>query len=623
MKHSWLLALSCAVSAAHTLFPLTAAAADEQPEEVVVTSSRISTPLRHIGTSVSVVDAERIREIGAMSLIDAIRTLPSVTVSNTGGNGQVSTLRIRGEEGFRTLVLIDGMEVSDPSVTQVQPQLEHVLSSGIERVEVLRGPQGLNYGADAGGVINISTRQQVDDELQGNVDAMGGRYGTRQLSGNIGAGNEQADFYLSGSKLQTDGFNARVADAIKPDDDGYENRTLHARVGVNLSERLRVDAVHRDVEGDTRYDGCFDPVTFANVHGCDANFQQQASRLAATYSADHGSHSLAWSSTTTDRNYFVDNLSDYYSNGERQRWEYLGTLTALSGARFVYGVDHKEEENNGDSRDQTGYYLEYLSEFSDTLFLTAGVRHDDNEDFGNHNSYRVSGAWLIPAGDDATIKLRGSYGTGFRAPSPYEAAYNRGPFAYPPASLISLVEETSKGHELAVEYIHTSGLRLEAVYFDQTVEDAITFDSAGFSGYLQDSGDSTSEGVELSAQLPLAAQLFLDANYTYNDAERPDGTQRQLRPQHLANLGVSWHSRDGSKRISTFYRAVRDNADVVNGATVALDDYAVIDVTASYDLSPALQVYGRLENLGDEDYQEVFGYNTSGRAGYLGVRFNF
>lgn len=620
MKHSWLLALSCSVGA--PCLSSTALAADEQPEEVVITSSRIATPLRHIGTSVSVVDAEEIREIGAMSLIDVVRTLPSVAVSNTGGNGQVSTLRIRGEEGYRTLVLIDGMEISDPSVTQVQPQLEHLLSSGIERVEVLRGPQGLHYGADAGGVINISTRQS-SEELQGNVDTMGGRYGTRQLAGAIGAGNERADFYLSGSKLQTDGFNARMEDTVNPDDDGYENRTLHARVGIDLSERLRVDAVHRDVEGDTRYDGCFDPVTFANVHGCAANFEQQASRLTVTHSADYGSHSLAWSNTNTDRRYFVDGFSDYDSNGERNRWEYLGALTAIPGARFVYGVDHKEEENNGDARDQTGYYLEYLSEFSDTLFLTAGMRHDDNDDFGNHSSYRVSGAWLIPAGDNATIKLRGSYGTGFRAPSPYEAAYNRGPFAYPPASLVSLVEETSKGHELAVEYSTRAGLRLEAVYFDQTVADAITFDSAGFSGYLQDSGDSSSEGVELSAQLPLAAQLFLDANYTYNEAERPNGTQRQLRPRHLVNLGLSWHSRDGGKRVSTFYRTVRDNADVVNGATVALEDYAVIDVTASYDLSPALQIYGRLENLSDERYQEVFGYNSSGRAGYLGARFSF
>src|SRR5690606_42107762 len=113
------------------------------------------------------------------------------------------------------------------------------------------------------------------------------------------------------------------------------------------------------------------------------------------------------------------------------------------------------------------------------------------------------------------------------------------------------------------------------------------------------------------------------ANYDNDEAERADGTQRQWRPRDVVNLGLRRHSRDGGKRVSAFYRTVRDNADVVNGATVALEDYAVIDVTASYDLSPALQIYGRLENLSDERYQEVFGYNSSGRAGYLGARFSF
>src|SRR5690606_20114065 len=183
------------------------------------------------------------------------------------------------------------------------------------------GPQGLNYGADAGGVVNISTRrlrsQQTGEALQGNIDARGGRYGTRQFTGAIGGGNEQADFFVSGSTLQPDGFNAREEDVATADDDGYDNRTLHTRLGLNLGERLRVDAVHRDVEGDTRYDGCFDPVTFATVHGCAADFQQRASRLAATYSADYGSHTLAWSNTLTDRHYFVDSAANFDSNGER------------------------------------------------------------------------------------------------------------------------------------------------------------------------------------------------------------------------------------------------------------------------------------------------------------------
>jgi len=130
---------------------------DNKLEEVIVTSSRIEMPLRQVGTSVSVITQQEIVQRGFNSLYDVLRSQPSVAVSNPGGAGNATSLRIRGEEGYRTLVLLDGIDISDTSAPQVGPRVEHLLSSGISRVEILRGPQGLMYGADAGGVINIST----------------------------------------------------------------------------------------------------------------------------------------------------------------------------------------------------------------------------------------------------------------------------------------------------------------------------------------------------------------------------------------------------------------------------------------------------------------------------------
>jgi len=133
MKHRTLLALACTTGA--TLSPFSSVLAQEStPQEIVITSSRIETPWRQIGTSVSVMTADEIAARGSSSLLDILRAMPSVSVGNSGGAGQISNLRIRGEEGYRTLTLLDGMKLSDPSVTQVQPQLEHLLSSGIERI---------------------------------------------------------------------------------------------------------------------------------------------------------------------------------------------------------------------------------------------------------------------------------------------------------------------------------------------------------------------------------------------------------------------------------------------------------------------------------------------------------
>ena len=174
MKHTLslgLLAIACA--------PSLHAEPTSKLEELVITSSRVEMPLRQIGTSVSVITADDIEAYGYNSMSDILRTSPGVAVSSNGGAGSPTALRIRGEEGYRTRVYVDGMNISDASGTQFSPNIEHMLSSGVERVEILRGPQGLMYGADAGGIVDIRTRS-FEDGFGGDVSAEGGRYGFRK-----------------------------------------------------------------------------------------------------------------------------------------------------------------------------------------------------------------------------------------------------------------------------------------------------------------------------------------------------------------------------------------------------------------------------------------------------------
>ena len=168
MKHRTTgLVLLCAAATA-------AGQPSESPlEEIIITSSRVAMPLRQVGTSVSIIDREEIQQRGYSSLYDILRSQPAIAASNTGGQGNATSVRIRGEEGYRTLVLIDDIDVSDTSGPQVGPRFEQLLSSGIQRVEILRGPQGLMYGADAGGVINI-TSLTPSEELGGQISAEGG-----------------------------------------------------------------------------------------------------------------------------------------------------------------------------------------------------------------------------------------------------------------------------------------------------------------------------------------------------------------------------------------------------------------------------------------------------------------
>jgi vitamin B12 transporter len=587
-------------------------------EEIIVVSSRVPLPLVRVGTSVAVLDATAIQAHGNLVLTEVLRQLPSVAASSPGGAGQASSLRIRGEEGYRTLTILDGMRLSDPSGTQIGPQLEHLLSSGISRVEILRGPQGLAYGADAGGVINIGTRQ-VEQGSTFLFDSQQGAFASRQHSLGVGSRGAAGDFFVAFSDYATDGFNAQASDSVLRDNDGYANSTLHARGSVRVADSVSLEAVHRRVQGDAESDACFAATI---VHQCRGLFGMEATRVGINYKGPAVTHTLSYSNTATDRDYLAEEVSNYLSAGDLQRWEYQGTTSQLGRVDLVFGADQESDLNNGQGRDNKGVYIEALGTITGALHMTVGLRYDDNEDFGTNTSYRVSGSWLFAETAQQTLRFRGSIGTGFRAPSPFEIAYNKGPFAAPPASQLALRQETSAGWELGADYLWADLLRLETVYFDQQVEDAIIFDLNSYSGYLQEFGHSFSRGIEIGSELVVGSQWSILANYTRNYTGRPNGMQRLRRPAQLGNLGVSWHGLEQRLDLNAFLRASRGSIDESAGSVQALEDFAVLDLGAQLRVNKNLELYARLENAMDRQYQEVLDYQSAGRAAYVGFRFN-
>lgn len=598
------------------------ASATSKLEEIIVTSSRVAMPLREVATAISVVTEQDIQVRGFASVADVLRYEPAVSVSNSGGAGKATSVSIRGERGYRTKVFIDGIDVTDTSTPQAGPNFANVVSAGVQRIEILRGPQGMMYGADAGGVVSISTLQ-AEPGLQGGANGEFGRYGTTQYAGHLSGGNELGDFSVIAAKFETDGFNSLTTDTVLRDDDGYENTTFHGRVGWNITDTLRAEAVGRQVEGDDEYDNCSDVITFARTDNCTGDYDQDAWRGALVHQGEVFGNTLSYGENTSKRKFYSDGQRSYATQGELQKIEYLGSYKPAEQLALVYGVDLQNESIDDGSldtdRDQQGYYLEYQGNFSDSLYLTGGARYDDNDDFGSQTTYRVSAAYLLDfaAGE---LKFKATYGTGFRAPSLSEIAYNDGPFAYPPASETDLDAEESEGYDLGVGYYADNGWYIDAVYFDQQIDDEIYFDLVGFSGYLQGSGESTSKGVELTSEVPIAGTLLFSGNYTYNDTEDADGEQRLRAPEHMANLGIKFSPWDARLVVNLNLRLARDFPAELGGD---IDDYEVLDLSVSYQVFDAMEIYGRIENLTDENYQEVPTYNTAGAAGYAGLRFSF
>ena len=593
-------------------------------EEVIITASRNETPVRQIGASVSVITAEEIALANYPAITDLLRSQVGISASNSGGPGKVSSLRIRGEEGYRTLIMIDGVEISDPTGTQIGPQVQHLTNSGdIERIEILRGPQGFAYGADAGGVINIFSRS-VSEGVAGQVSAQAGRYGTQNVDGFVAAGGDHYKAFLSASDKKTDGFNARTSDETN-ENDGYENRTLHGKLSVNNAEdNLHFQVVVRDVNAESEFDNCGYP----SSNDCVGEFKQTTARASLDYTGNDLELTVGSSRTVVERTNFTDGDSSFAKKGKILKHDIVISSDINDSVTLVAGADLKGEtmdvvDGDDHNRDQLGLFSELQLGFNDSLYFSAGARYDDHDDFGEHVSLRLTSAYIGELAN-SSYKLRASFGNGFRAPSLSELAYNQSDSAFGLAAETELNEEQSQGFDIGFDYFFSNASSLEFTYFNQSIENEIFFDLVDYSGYFQGDGTSHSRGKELAFNMPLADWVEFKLNGTLNDTETSSQQQRIRRPEKAVNAGFIFTLLDNDLNIRTNYRISKGSVnEIYDQGPVELDDYQLLDISANYTILKGLNLFGRVDNVLNEQYEEVTGFNTSGVAAYAGVRYEY
>ena len=610
-------ALLLAVVSAHCSLANSTTPADI--EETVVVASRVATPMNTLGVSVTIIDEEELLLLGYNNLAAVLDLQPGVAVTQDGGLGKASTVRIRGEEGFRTRVLLDGIDVADPSSPQISPRLEHLLTPGLQRLEILRGPQGLMYGADGGGVVAITTLAPTAGV---NVDLATetGSYGFQRWNGHITGGTSDFSGALSVADVKTDGYNIRSLDDRTRDADGYSNTTLHGTVNAHLNERISLGATLHSLDGDNEYDGCFDATTFLPINDCRDDFQQEAWRSWARYSSELFSSELSYEQSSIERGFYSAGIESYRTEGDQRELTWLTNVTLNNEQRLTLGTDLQEQSlsdaGGTRKRDNTGAYLEYQR----PLLLgsaTAGLRYDDNDDFGQHISWRISAVQeLARPQASSPLALKMAVGTGFRAPSLYEVAYNSGPWALPPAAGSSLQEEQSFGWEAGLHWGSTDRF-IAATWFDQNIENEIYFDLSSYAGYLQRAGKAISKGLEVSAATPLWSHFSMSANLTWNDAEDHTGNPRPYRPELTAAATLRYTGPVLSSALTA--RLVQDSYDNLGDP---MDDYHLVDWSIAAELGNGLVISGRIENLSDENYEQVRGYSVAGRSWFAGIRYH-
>ncbi len=605
-------------------------------EDVVVTANRSAQPIERVGASVTVLTQAAIEARQTTAVAELLAQTPSVNYSRNGGPGTATSLRIRGAEGHHTVVLIDGVKLNDPSSTQGGFDFGNLLIGDASRIEVLRGAQSTLWGSQAiGGVVNIVTTEPTE-AFQGSLDAEAGARGTTYFRGGVGGANERLSWRLAASRYSTDGYSAYAAGTEK---DGYDNTGLSGRLNLKITDAVSVDLrsvwssgrVDLDAwNGDSRdYGKTQELVAYAGL-----NFDLLDGRFR---------NRIGYAHTDTDRrNFNPDNKIQtltFDAEGQNRRWEYQGVFAVTEALNATFGVEHEKSEMKsrslGDWNPNAAYgrgeaelnsvYGQIQWTVLDGLTLTGGLRYDDHAQYGDNLLGQVAAAWSL--NDGATV-LRASWGQGFRAPGLYEL--------YSEYGNLDLQPEESDSWEIGVEQRLFDRAVVSATYFQRDSDNEIDYGyclpgdahpicGQPYGGYYQNIQKAEAKGVELIGRFDVTERLHLNANYTWTDAKNAvgehEGKRLRRRPEHMGNLAADYDWAFGLKTgLSVRYVGESFN-DLANA--VKVDAFTLVDLRASYPIDENLEVYGRIENAFDEEYQTVLGYGTAGRGVFGGVRVRF
>ena len=600
----------------------------EQLPEIVVSASRVPLEAKAVGSSVTVITAEEIERKQVRVLSDLLRDVPGVAVHRSGTMGTLTSVRIRGSEHGHTLVLIDSVKVNDPSSIAAVYDFADLSAADIERIEILRGPQSGIYGSDAiGGVIHVSTKKGRGP-VTGNVSVEGGSFGTGSVSAGIRGGNDGHHFSLGAAGLGTSG----ISIAAGEEKDGYRNQTYSAKLGLRPAEDLDLELAGRYVKARVEYDN----VPADNDARSDSDQVTGRGRLKYSLLDGDWKHALGAALHRTRRTVVQWGTHEY--EGRKTRIDYETNLffetaamaDASHAVTFVAEQERDSQKSGGAASDVTnyGYSGEYQFGLLDRLFLSGSVRYDDNEGFRNATTFRITAAHVV---ERSGTRFHGSYGTGVKNPTLSHLFQQFGRVGPNP----DVEPEESQGWDIGVEQsLMEDRLSLDLTYFSNRPTNLIYWNDAGtpYDWQNPETGDddfydnlegkSRIRGLEFTLRANPAEGWNLSAQYTYTDAKNPDGQPLPRRAEHVAsvNLGCGFLDGRGSVDLGIDYNGKQLNS---TSDPVMIDDFVLVNVAASYKLYRRVELFGRIDNLFDKDYEEIPGYRTTGIGFHAGVRGTF
>ncbi|MEN9584920.1 MAG: hypothetical protein RLZZ616_1926 [Pseudomonadota bacterium] len=571
---------------------------------LVITANRVEQPISSVLAPVVVIERAEIEARQVQSLPALLKTLPGVQITTLGGRGHMSSLFIRGTNSNHSLVLMNGRPIA--AMVAGTPDLSQIPLGNIERIEYIRGPRAAVYGADAiGGVINLITKTSAkhgnETHLRGGVGSNG--YGQGQAR-TVQALGQQTDMNMMIGYERTDGFDV-VANAQQPDRDGFDS--LHGQIGLNhaFNDAWSADFNAQGYDNLTDTDGTTDQ-SRVKAFQYDGGLKFQSETLTSRLEASYGENKLkSWLESKGE-----SSAQPIHTGLTRFSW--INSWSGVEGLNLTGGADWQQEQLKSNSRsagqafnapdrDNTGLFAVGSYRWQALLWELSG-RTDDNQQYGRHNTW--SAASGLDIDDNHNVRL--SYGTGFKAPTFID-------LYYPGYESPDLKPEESKNLELGFTGRYT-GWDWSLNLYRNKIQNLIVCQSA-FSSCEPDNTDAEIRGVEVALGLE-TGPLHHDVSFDYTKTEdKNDGDQQLLR---RAKQKASWLTQVqlGQVDLSTelLYVGKRDDKNFSSfpAERVELGSYTLINLAASYGVTPQLTLGGRIDNLFDRDYTPAYGYASAG-----------
>jgi vitamin B12 transporter len=606
---------------------------------MVVSANRVETSADQVGSSVSVVTAEDLEKKQAITFEDALREVPGLYVYSNGNAQNRVRVNMRGMDFQHVVFILDGVKVENQASSMYDRPLAHLQASDIERIEVLRGNQSALYGSDAiGGVIVVTTKSGRNSQkmVEGEATAEAGSFQTYKTGATVRGRIDDVYYKVSGSRFDTEGTDIRKRVAPK-ENDGSSNAAVDLKLGadavknVGILDLLNFEASHNHEHGWAEYD---------NATSADVN-----SFLYQTTDTSRFQTKVNLFDGLLDNTFAVNRMDSYVYQGTRgansapnryfgdlEKYEYQGTLRPVEDHTFVFGAEQERDHyrsqlstatsNRTASQVNSSAFGDWGMAFLDqALNFNLGTRQDFHDTFGQHNTYRGTASYTVRS---TGTRPHASYGTGFKAPMLVQL--------YGKSGTPTLKPEESRGFDVGVEQLLLDDrLRLDVTVFKTDMTNAIVLVGGTVNGKYRNVGSTRAMGVENTASFDVTREWSLSATHTYLESrDNSDGEQLDETPRHVGSLRVDY-APDAVQGLRTWTRMSSATGNVSTITNMAgnvtgrygIGGYTTWDAGADYAIDQTFTVYGRVINLLDKDYGQMYGFNNAGISAYGGLRVKF